>query len=122
MIRMASLILASASPRRAELLEQLGVSFEVEKADIDESLVEGESASDYVARLAREKSAAVDARMGGRLPVLAADTCVVLEGDILGKPVDAMDALGLLVIAASIIGLGAASAMWLRRVQSGWDT
>lgn len=76
-----SLVLASASPRRRELLSHLGVSFEVRAADIDESVKPGERASAYVERLAREKAAAIKGDV-----VLAADTSVVLDEAILGKP------------------------------------
>lgn len=77
-----TLILASASPRRRELLSHLGVAFEVRAADIDETVRPGERASAYVERLAREKSVA---RGEGQV-VLAADTSVVLDEAILGKP------------------------------------
>ena len=82
--------LASRSPRRAELLTQIGIEFEVLPSDIDESVVDGESPAAYVVRLAREKAAVCldglqqsDAK---RLPVLAADTTVSIDGIILGKP------------------------------------
>jgi septum formation protein len=83
----SGLILASASPRRAELLSQLGVRCLIRPADIDERLLENELAQDYVRRLAEEKSQA-----GVRqeeFAVLAADTVVVSSGDILGKPENA---------------------------------
>jgi septum formation protein len=84
------LILASASPRRAELLRAAGITeFSVRIPDIDESLLPGESPSVYVARLANEKSRAV-ARPGEI--VLGADTTVVINGEIAGKPIDADDA------------------------------
>jgi septum formation protein len=90
------LILASASPRRAELLRAAGYEFDVVVADVDESIRAGESPSTYVRRLAAEKSARVAAdlaRHAGRpLPdvvVLGADTSVVVDGAILGKPGDA---------------------------------
>jgi len=92
------LILASASPRRRELLTQAGYTFVVEAADLDESLLPGEAAGAYVKRLAEEKARAVFARHAGEsavvepLVVLGADTCVVCAGEILGKPVDAADA------------------------------
>lgn len=86
-------VLASASPRRRELLADLGLAFEVRPADIDESVHEDESGPDYVERLAREKALAV-ARPGEL--VLAADTTVDLDGDLLGKPVDADDARSLM--------------------------
>lgn len=83
------LILASASPRRAELLRAAGVDFEVATTDIDEARRPGETPSAYVRRLASEKSAA--AMNVARAPdalVLGADTAVVVDGDILGKPPD----------------------------------
>lgn len=82
---MSRLILASASPRRAELLAQIGVPFEVVPADIDETPKPGEAPEAYVERLAREKALAV-AGAESRLPVLGSDTSVVIGGDILGKP------------------------------------
>jgi septum formation protein len=96
------LILASASPRRAELLLAAGYSFDVVAADVDESIRPGESPSAYVRRLAAEKSAAVIAALkpcatpasvaqgfsAGDIVVLGADTTVVVDGAILGKPLD----------------------------------
>lgn len=78
-------VLASASPRRRALLGEVGLSFDVLAPDIDESVRAGEAPQAYVLRLAREKAAQVSGRSGGR-PVLAADTTVVLDGAILGKP------------------------------------
>lgn len=89
--------LASASPRRRQLLEQLGLRFEVVVADVDESPKPGESPRDYVLRVARAKAEAVAARLGGpRLPVLAADTAVILDDAILGKPKDREQGLEML--------------------------
>lgn len=89
--------LASASPRRKQLLEQLGLRFEVVPADVDETPRPGEAPRDYVGRIARLKAEAAAARLGHPgLPVLAADTAVVLDGDILGKPKDREDALRML--------------------------
>jgi septum formation protein len=79
------LVLASASPRRRELLAQLGLSFEVSPADIDEAVRPRESPRDYVERLARAKAAAVHQQDADVL-ALAADTSVVVDDDILGKP------------------------------------
>jgi len=90
------LILASASPRRRELLEQLGVDYLCDPAAIDESAVAGEKPEDYVRRMAREKAAAVAARHPSSRWVLAADTTVVLGDDVLGKPRDHFDGLGML--------------------------
>ncbi|MBP6632488.1 MAG: septum formation protein Maf [Kofleriaceae bacterium] len=78
------LILASASPRRRELLERIGVAIEVLPADVDESLLPGEAPGAYVARVARAKAAALTVRNPGRW-VLAADTIVELDGQVLGK-------------------------------------
>lgn len=86
-------ILASQSPRRADLLGRYGLRFAVRPADIDESRRAAESPDDFVLRLAREKAAAVE---GAGLPVLGADTVVVLEQDVLGKPRDRDDALDML--------------------------
>jgi septum formation protein len=87
--------LASASPRRRALLAQIGVPFDVAPADIDESRRGTEAAADYVLRLAAAKADAVWLRVaaGDRpAPVLAADTIVVVDGEPLGKPADALDA------------------------------
>jgi len=93
--RPPSLCLASVSPRRRELLSQIGVTYTVAAADIDESVRGGETPRQYVTRLAREKALAVR-RAGQLLPVLAADTTVVLDGVIFGKPRDRADAIGML--------------------------
>lgn len=100
-------ILASASPRRRELLAQAGYVFAVEAADVDESRLEGEEAGAYVRRLAEEKARAVFGRHpthdgetamngapgdGGPLVVVGADTCVICDEEILGKPLDVADA------------------------------
>ena len=81
------LTLGSVSPRRRELLEQIGVTHVVSAADIDETVRPGEAPADYVVRMACAKARAVRER-GGELPVLAADTTVVIDGLILGKPGD----------------------------------
>jgi septum formation protein len=86
------LILASQSPRRAELLRNAGYSFEVRPADVDERVRDGEAAAAYVKRLAREKALAVLATAPEGGVVLGADTTVVLDGECLGKPVDAEEA------------------------------
>ncbi len=95
------LILASASPRRRELLTQAGYSFEVHPAHIPEDPLPAEDPSAYVARLAREKAEAVYAKLfsEGSAPssvVLGADTTVTLDDHILGKPADAADAARML--------------------------
>lgn len=88
-------VLASASPRRQELLGAAGYRFTVVTADVDESLYQGETAAAYVARLAEAKARAVLAGHPEAL-VLGADTTVVVDGDILAKPVDAADAARML--------------------------
>ena len=111
-VQPARLILASASPRRRELLTQAGFSFTVESADVDESARDGEEPVAYVLRLAVEKAQAVFARhpthddeavvngapdsSSGPLVVLGADTTVVCDGQILAKPEDAADAMRML--------------------------
>jgi septum formation protein len=85
------LILASASPRRAELLRAAGYEFEIAAAGIDESIRDGESPARYVRRLAAEKSAAVGSDLDLTPIVLGADTTVVVDGEMLGKPADDRD-------------------------------
>ncbi len=89
------LCLASASPRRRDLLWQIGVPHKAVAADLDERVLPGEAPRDYVERLALAKALAVRNR-GERLPVLAADTAVVLAGTVYGKPADRADALAML--------------------------
>ncbi|MGA7540738.1 MAG: Maf family protein [Steroidobacteraceae bacterium] len=91
----AVICLASMSPRRRELLAQIGVPHSVAAAHVDESLLSGESAREYVARLARLKATAVRER-GESLPVLAADTSVVLDGAVYGKPAGRAEGLAML--------------------------
>jgi len=92
--------LASRSPRRAELLQQIGVQFSVLPSDIDESERENENPADYVLRLAKTKAEACMALLvqGNKeiRPVLAADTTVSIDGRILGKPRDEEDARAML--------------------------
>jgi septum formation protein len=83
----ASLILGSASPRRARLLSGLGVPFDVRPSAIEESVLAGEDAEEHTVRLARAKAQAV-ARSAPDAWVLGTDTVVVLDGEILGKPAD----------------------------------
>lgn len=83
--------LASSSPRRRELLAQLGVNFTLVKADIDESVLAAEDAKTYVQRLALAKAEAGLARLPEPKPVLGADTIVVIDNQILGKPSDFAD-------------------------------
>ncbi|MGA9573698.1 MAG: Maf family protein [Lysobacterales bacterium] len=91
-----NIVLASGSPRRRELLTQLPVDFKVAAADIDESLIEGESPRDYVLRLSRAKAVGGFRQNGSSLPVLGSDTIVLLDGEILGKPVSRSDAESML--------------------------
>jgi len=91
------LVLASASPRRAEIMRNAGIPFVVRPADVDESALPGEAPDDYVVRLAERKARAVEARSDEL--VLGADTTVVVGGEMLAKPADTADArrmLGLL--------------------------
>jgi septum formation protein len=91
------LILASASPRRRELLERLGLLLRIEPVEVDETPTPGERPRAYAQRLAAEKAAAALARLGSpALPVLTADTVVVLDDDILGKPANQEEAAAML--------------------------
>jgi septum formation protein len=93
-----SLILASASPRRRDLLSRAGIAFEVIPADIPERGRSGEEPTAFAARIAAEKALAVARRVGPapRRRVLGADTIVIIDGAVLGKPRDAEDAVRLL--------------------------
>jgi septum formation protein len=89
------LVLASASPRRQALLAQLGLTFQVDPADVDESAQPRESPRTYVTRLAQQKAEAVSVRHPGSI-ILGADTTVALDGEVLGKPKDVAEALAML--------------------------
>jgi septum formation protein len=115
-----SILLASASPRRSQLLEQIGVRHRVRATDIDESVRGGESPEAYVARLAAAKAEVAWAAAAG-CPVLAADTAVALGAELFGKPDDLNDGVRMLgslagrthhvltaVAVRSAAGLGAA--------------
>lgn len=111
------LCLASASPRRTELLRQLGVPHEVRPASIDESLRAGEPAEAYVRRMAVTKAGSVRSH----LPVLGADTSVIVDEDVLGKPGDLEAARAMLArlsgrehIVLSAVALAHAGAVALR--------
>ncbi len=119
------LILASASPRRRELLAQVGLKFTVAAANLNEDLLPDEAAAAYVRRLAEEKAVAVwnankaapgfEDMPDNPLIVLGADTCVVSDGHILGKPTDTADARRMLELLsgrthAVLTGLAAVSA------------
>lgn len=94
----AKIHLASQSPRRRELLDQIGVDYEVVVPEVPEEPHPGEAPEEYVIRLALEKARAVRDRLGAavRYPVLAADTVVVLDHEIFGKPRDRADGLRML--------------------------
>ena len=98
--QLRSLVLASESPRRRDILSQLGVAFSVVPANIDETAWPDESAEAHVQRLAREKGRAVRARLMAlpeRPCILSADTIVVVDDTVFGKPNDDADALGMLL-------------------------
>ena len=114
------IFLGSASPRRAELLSQIGVAYKVAVADIDETPAIDEPAELYVLRMAVEKAEVVLAQPQNGclgLPVLAADTSVVIDGEILGKPRDQTEAMAMLarlsgrthqvLTAVAVVGPGA---------------
>jgi septum formation protein len=90
------IILASASPRRKELLDQIKVIYKVYPVDLDETPLPNEAPLDYVQRLAAEKSAACKAQLNTEIPVLAADTAVYWGGMIMGKPKNQADCLAML--------------------------
>ena len=117
------IILASRSPRRAELLSAAGIQFEVLAADVDETPRPGEDPAAYVERLAIDKARAVLAlRPGAR--VLGADTTVTIDGEILGKPSDAADATRMLRLLSGrphLVHTGVAL-ISARGIQSGVDT
>ena len=85
------IILASASPRRMELLASAGIDFEVFAGNAPEEILPGEQPLDHVLRLARDKALEVAARVDGRF-FIGADTIVLCDGEIMGKPKDAADA------------------------------
>src|SRR3954454_3919697 len=89
------LVLASASPRRQELLRSAGISFTVQPADVDETPIDGEGPRECAERLGREKALKVS-RSRPQDTVLGADTIVVVDGAILGKPADGLDAARML--------------------------
>ncbi len=97
----STLILASASPRRLELLTQAGYQFEVQPSSVPESRRPGEDAIRFATRLAREKAEEVFARhqpSTAPMMVLGADTVVVCDGEVMGKPADAADATRMLML------------------------
>lgn len=88
---MRALILASGSPRRREMLTRLGLAFQVSQPDLDETHQLGEHPELYVARLAEGKARAVASALAGPVAVLGADTTVVVDHELLGKPSDLAD-------------------------------
>ncbi len=91
------LVLGSASPRRKDILSGLGLAIRVEPADIPEHVAPAEQPLDYVSRIVSEKLRAVAARTSAAFSaILVADTVVVIDGDVLGKPIDQADAARLL--------------------------
>jgi septum formation protein len=118
-------ILASASPRRRDLLTMIGIAHEVLPADVDETYPPGEAPRAHAERLAREKAAVLAARAPEAV-VIAADTIVVVDGDVLGKPRDTHDAARMLrrlagrshtVFTAVAVARGARMASGVEEVQ-----
>lgn len=93
----SSIYLASQSPRRRELLTQIGIEYELLSNDIDETPLDNEQASDYVQRLAIEKARAGQTLATKNKPVLGADTIVVVDKTLLGKPRDKQEAIAMLL-------------------------
>lgn len=113
---MSLLCLASASPRRADLLRQIGVEFFVRSADVDETGLPGEPIENYVVRIAHAKADVVARIVEPSTSVLAADTAVEIDGEVLGKPHDVQDAVRMLsllsgrshrVLSSVVVALGA---------------
>jgi len=98
MTPLPAVYLASQSPRRRELLRQIGVFPEIVPVEIDERLRSGEAARDYVERVALEKARAGRAALaaGCAGPVLGADTCVLIDGEVLGKPAHRREGMAML--------------------------
>ena len=96
----ADLVLASASPRRRELLEQLGLILDLSPANVDETPLPGERPADYVKRVAAAKCDAVAQARTTDLPIVAADTIVIVDDQILGQPADEADARRMLLALA----------------------
>jgi septum formation protein len=90
------LLLASGSPRRRELLTQIGVEFDVFPADIEESPAPNEEPRAYVMRVATDKAMEAERQAGSERPILAADTEVILDGQVFGKPGDRADFLAMM--------------------------
>ena len=112
-------VLASSSPRRRELLRLVGIRHDVDPADIDESYLPGEVPAAHAERLAREKAAVVAQRSAGAVTI-AADTIVVVDGDVLGKPRDEAHAAEMLrrLSGRAHTVLTAVAAVWRGRTAS----
>lgn len=91
-----NIVLASASPRRSELLSQVGIEYEVIPSNIPEELLDGETPSEHVIRLAFQKASEVAGKVGGGKWVIGSDTVVIINDEILGKPEDRADAISML--------------------------
>jgi len=122
------LILASASPRRAEILRNAGFRFEVQPAHVDETPLPGEAAEAYVQRVATAKAAAAATSLeanASRAVVIGADTVVVVDGRILGKPADAADARRMLKLLSGrdhdVLTASRSSPCLLVRKQCTWN-
>lgn len=98
-VELPKLILASGSPRRAEIMGSVGWEFSKAAPDIDENGIEGETPQDYVVRLAKTKAETIAAGHPGQI-ILGADTTVVINGQVLGKPVDLAEARAMLKMLA----------------------
>ena len=98
-----SFILASSSPRRAELLTAAGFEFDVVPVDVDETPAAGEPPREYALRVARAKAAYVAQQFTDRRVILAADTVVVAGGRVMGKPADATDAASMLKALSGVV-------------------
>lgn len=90
------IVLASASPRRSELLSQVGIEFEIIPSNIPEEPLDGETPAEHVMRLASQKASEVAGRVGTGKWVIGSDTVVIIDGEILEKPDDHMDAIAML--------------------------
>jgi septum formation protein len=112
-------ILASQSPRRRELLNLIGIAHEVQPADIDESYFTGERPREHAERLARGKTAVIAEREPDAL-VIGSDTIVVVDGDVLGKPADQLDAVRMLARLAgrSHVVITAVAVSWRGQTRS----
>ena len=112
----ARLVLASASPRRSALLTQIGIPHEIVPARIEERRQQSEAIERCVLRLAEQKALEVLARSGTALPVLAADTAVVLDDEMLGKPTDRAAAVAMLSRLSGIAAHAVYCSRWLSPV------